>query len=128
MLSLVYGSAFQIDVGADEDTSRIRVYRNDGQTYVGYDTTDIVHVCDRGCMFQAIDDSIYAPADIDSRTFVSIDTETRDDGRTYVSTIDVLEFDPGDDPYILCGACGAELLRDDDKFYEQYGRHIGDGF
>lgn len=128
MLSLVYGSAFQSDIGTDDDTSRIRVYRHDGRTYVGHDTTDIVHVCDKSCMFQAIDDSVYAPADIDSTVFVSIDTETRADGRTYVATIDVLGFDPGDDPYILCGACGAELLRDDDKFYEQYGRHIGESW
>jgi hypothetical protein len=126
VLTMTYGSAFQSDIASDEDTSRIRVYCHGGKTYVGHDSSDHVHVCDKGCMFQVVDDTVFAPADIDSRTFVSIDTDTRPDGLTYVTTIDVGDFDPGDDPYVLCGACGAELLRDDDRFYEQYGRHIGE--
>lgn len=121
-LSMVYGSAFQTTILYDD---RLRLYRHGDKSYVGYDTSDIVHVCDETCLFQVVDDDVYAPADNDSRVFVSIHPRpVPAKGVTYVDTIDVVDFDPGDDPYVLCGACGTELLRDDDKFYEQYGRHI----
>lgn len=36
-------------------------------------------------------------------------------------TVDIVSFDPGDDPYVLCTTCEDEMLRDDEKFFEQYG-------
>lgn len=123
MLSLIYGNAFE--VSSDDpitDHRSVRVYRAGGRTFIGHDTSDIAHVCDAQCAINAIDRT-YTETDQGS-AYIVLDPPVIDPEN--FPTIDVVDFDPGDDSYILCAACDTELLRDDDKFFEQYGRRIGE--
>lgn len=128
-LSIIFGTAFEAELNA-MGTDNIRVYAHDGHTYIGHDSSEIVHVCDEDCLRQALPDE-YVLSDELNYTYVSIhpwQTEPDHLGSwmTYVRTADVSDFDPGDDPYVLCAACKAELRRDEDLFEEQYGRRIGE--
>jgi hypothetical protein len=120
-LSVVYGTAFAVDP-SDEIVSHrsVRVYRTqDGKVYIGQDTQEIVHVCDAVCLTQALPRE-YLPTTNSADAYVSIHPSL--DG--IVRTADVGEFDPGDDPYILCDACETELLRDDAAFLVAFGHPI----
>lgn len=128
-LSVIFGEAFEADPGT-MGTENIRVYRHNGHTYIGHDSSEIIHVCDNDCLIQALP-SEYVQDGIDWSTFVSIHPFARGTNRDgtplmHVRTADVGDFDPGDDPYVLCAACKRELRRDEDLFEEQYGRRIGE--
>lgn len=121
-LSLVDGTAYEVST-ADEilDHPSVRPYLMGGAAYIGIDTLDIVHTCDRDCAMRIIPQNYFRAESGDA--YVSGVNYRSDHGVT-VRTIDILDFDPGDDPYILCAACGAELLRDDEAFETMYGRPI----
>jgi hypothetical protein len=125
MLSLIYGVAIRDSVDAEnDDISRIRVYvGTDTDTYVGTDTTDIAHVCDDECGRRVVGRG-FKPSEMlgDNPAIRSFVRPLGD----RALTIDVIDFDPGDDPYIKCAACDATLLRDDAAFLEQHGRPIND--
>lgn len=126
-LSIIFGEAFEADPVVQG--GNIRVYTIDEHTYIGHDTSEIVHVCDNTCLIQALPNE-YAACDDSGDHYVSIHPFSRASGAavtmTFVRTADVVDFDPGDDPYVLCAACKAELRRDEDLFEEQYGRRIGE--
>jgi hypothetical protein len=125
-LSLIYGEAFEADPAA-MGTDSIRVYRSRGKTFIGHSTHDIGHCCDE-CLGQAIPNE-YLPSDNDPRAYVSIHEEHRPPrglhrGLTVVRTCDVVAFDPGDDPYIVCEVCGEELYRDDEAYEAMFGHPL----
>lgn len=123
MISLVFGTAFEVSP-TDEilDHPSVRPYRMGGSAYVGAETDEILHVCDRECAMRVMTGE-YLPAE-GGDAYVSTHPYTSRDGRT-VRTVDVVGFDPGDDPYVLCAACGEELLRDDVAYRAMFGRSIG---
>lgn len=125
-LSMIYGEAFRDD-DADPMDSRIRVYViARGVRYVGHDSHEVAHVCDWDCAMAALPNE-YMPTEgwgiSHPRAYVSIHTDERPPF-TYARTCDISDFDPGDDPYIECDACGAVLLRDDEAYETMYGRRI----
>lgn len=127
MLSIVFGSAFEVPAG---DRSRdVRVYRAGSRVFIGHDSHDITHVCDEACAETVIREAgNYVPCENDTSAFVSFEETKYTDGKGTGNypTADVGSFEPGDDPYILCGACGETLLRDDDKYEAMFGHKIGE--
>jgi hypothetical protein len=130
LLSIVYGSAFEVE-GQEDDYGNVRVYRTGGRTFIGHDSFDIAHVCNRTCLSRIIDGSSLWPVDLVEPRL----TWEPAGGDSYVQlltleysdrfpTADVHNFDPGDDPYIRCAACGTELLRDDERFEAEFGHPI----
>lgn len=123
-LSLVSGTAYEVHT-TDEilDHPNVRPYRMGGAAYIGIDTLDISHVCGWDCAMRIIPQNHFRAESGDA--YVAGVTYPSKHGIT-VRTVDILDFDPGDDPYVLCAACGAELLRDDEAFEAMYGRSIND--
>lgn len=129
MLSIVFGEAFEDDT-AEGATGNIRVYSVDGRHFVGHETSEIVHVCDKACAETVLREAgNYVQAN-DAFTFVSLDetrtVQTGGNPLTMVDTADVQSYDAGDDSYVLCGACKAELHRDDEAYEAMFGRKIDD--
>jgi hypothetical protein len=126
-LSLVFGTAFEVHTtDTILDHPNVRPYHMGGAAYIGFDSEEIVHVCSRDCALRIISDE-YFPGDDDDREryFVSCHPYTSEHGVT-VRTVDLLDFDRGDDPYVLCGECGTEIYRDDDAYLEMFGTPIRD--
>lgn len=127
MLSLIYGKAFEVPANDPiKGHPSVRTYSARGRVFIGHDTDEIAHVCNETCAsgLVAKDGALWRETDEQS-SYVAPDRGVRNaiHGR-YARTIDVLPFDPGDDPYVLCAHCGAELLRDDEKFEAEYGHPI----
>src|SRR3954447_6453180 len=127
-LSMIYGEAIEISGPID---GTVRLYELDGRTFLGTDTYEIVHVCGNVCR----DDLVQSEGDRWTQTdnsnrdeFVSltelVDTSGEPTGK--FDTLDVQGFDRGDDPFVLCAACGAELYRDDEAFEEMFDHPIDD--
>jgi hypothetical protein len=76
-------------------------------------------VCDRECAARVLEGGAWTEADgSEGDSFVDLTSHaatiihqdrTRSTDITY-ATVDIGEFDPGDDPYIECGACQTVLL------------------
>lgn len=124
-LSIVFGTAYEV---AEPLDGNVRNYNAGGRHFIGHDSSDIVHVCDEACAQTVITEAGPYVKCEDTDAYVIVPDVPYDPSEMFrnVPTADIHGFDPGDDPYILCGACETELLRDEDKFYEQYGRHIGE--
>lgn len=118
-VSIVYGQAFEVP--SDDPIANhpsVRTYRlGDGRLFVGSDTDEIGHACNHACAILSVG-SGWTPTvgPEDSMSYVVPETG---------ATVEIVGFDPGDDPYILCDSCGAELLRDDGRFEAEYGHPIG---
>jgi hypothetical protein len=128
VLSIVFGSAFEVP-NEEPDLAMARNYRANGRNLIGHDSHDIVHVCDKACAETVIREAgNYVQCTNNESTFVSFEETKYTDGKGtgHYPTADVHDFSPGDDPYVLCGACGETLLRDDDAFEAMFGHKIGE--
>ncbi len=107
-LSLMYGSAFET---TDDGPGNWREYSADGRYFIGSDTDDIAHACSWACARELLPPDIHACAN-DPSAYITLRPFTYTDGRPTdeYPTIDIVDFDPGDDPYVLCEACGAVLV------------------
>lgn len=131
MLSIVFGTAFEDEtIPAD---ANVRFYRADGRRFVGHETEEISHACDTACVQTVLAESGGPWTETeDGGAYVALESG-RDapiyygpsSSITVFDTADVMAFDAGDDPYVLCAACQTELLRDDDRYREMFGTEIG---
>lgn len=140
-LSIIFGTAFEVpteqdrtDRAANELHGNVRYYVADGRTFIGHDTEEIVHVCDRACAQTVIEEdggrwtaaSEYRAGMADTYVDLTAEKDTNGASTTNHGTVDVVSFDRGDDPYVLCAACKSELYRDDTEYLAQFGRPIMD--
>lgn len=132
IISAILGDAFEVEPNCP-DGPNYRLYRVNGRTFMGCESDDIVHLCDRKCLASFLERDF--GVGLSDATIVAcnspdawIDTQetqfTDGTGTDKFLTIHVAGFDPGDDPYILCAVCERELLRDDEKFEAMYGHPI----
>jgi hypothetical protein len=131
MQSVIFGTAFEVPTDDDIlDHPSVRPYRtDDGRAFIGHDTLDIAHACGLPCAVLIVGGEwALAISHDDAMSGVDLTGEKFTDGRPtgYFTTFDIVAFDPGDDPYVVCAQCETVLLRDDDAFLAQYGRPIGD--
>lgn len=109
-LSLVFGEAYEVHPN-DEilESPNVRGYVMGHATYVGVDTSEVVHLCSDDCLHRYLPDEYCQCVDTDS--YASIHTWTGKHG-LMVRTADVGDFDPGNETHILCANCGTDLLKD----------------
>lgn len=117
MLSVVYGQAFEVDIDDNIiNHPNVRSYVVNGRAFIGSDTWEIEHFCGMECFTP--------PEDWNSTRFGDVYVNLNNSHQGYFATADIQEFDPSDDPYILCDGCGEELVRDDEAYEAMYGRPI----
>lgn len=119
-VSLVYGTAFEVSSGDPIlDHPNVRPYLiTDGPSYVGHDTTEILHACSEECA-QVLIASTTPEHMSKTENGSYVNQATRE-------TIDVMDFDRGDDPYVTCAQCSVVIYRDDAEYRRQYGRFVGE--
>lgn len=125
-LTIIYGTAMRVADGERDDRVRVYVHES-GATYWGDETHELEHVCSQLCADAAL--NVHGPREdgdyelcADSRSsFLALAT---DGDETKAATADVTSADYGDDPYVLCASCGAELYRDDAAYEAAYGTSI----
>lgn len=119
--TITFGSAMPVD---EYLRGNVRMYvAEDGRMFVGHDTTDMLHACNMECVVEVLMECEERWEGIDMHTYVAPDEP---DNRGYVPTADISSADYGDDTYVLCAACDAELHRDDERHEAEYGHRIGE--
>lgn len=114
--TLIYGTAFRDDDYSDP-RGGVRVYRAGGAQFLGYDSSDMEHVCSDACLRkrraqilaagEGFREDDYRGGNELFHALVGPEFDNRD-----VTTIDVSGFDPGDDPYVVCAVCGDVMIDD----------------
>lgn len=107
MESIVYGTAFLVD-DEPNPNENIRVYKYNGLTFIGHDTTDIEYACNSDCSVNQLELSGYSQ-DVFGR-YINVTSIRDEQKQCVIDTADVMDFDPGDDWYIRCAACDETLL------------------
>lgn len=130
MLTLAFGNAIELDGPNDPiiGDARVRTYIVGSRAFLRVDTDDLAHVCDSQCAAELIrrEFAEFTQCETDVSAYVDLSEQTDTAGAPVGqwSTIDVGDGDTGDDTYVLCAACGAELVRDDDRHIAEYGHAI----
>lgn len=127
MKSLVFGSAFEVPNGDPiADSAGVRTYHIGTRTFIGHDTHDMEYACGSDCARELVESlPDHWTQALNQPYYVCVTrAERKDDGMLYVPTIDVVDFDRGDDPYVRCSNCLTELFRDDEAYEAMYGTTI----
>lgn len=106
----VYGDAFAVP--SDDpivNSDRVRVYRIGDEAWIGESTHSIEHVCSVLCLA----DRVFTDAGYGWLTTDDGSASVRVNKHS-VETIDVVDFDPGDDYYILCTNCQMVMVDERD--------------